>query len=105
MVQKKGVKFNEDKDSRISSMIVGARNQREDNHEGEESDVENDLYNLMRGHSVMMIAADSDESDNESEDESDEEIQLSGGNSSMATERKSSEVVPEERSPAPPQWG
>lgn len=113
MVQKKGVKFNEDKDTRISSMIVGARNQREDKHEGEESDVENDLYNLMRGHSVMMIAADSDESDNESEEDSDDEIQLSGGNSSMATERKSSEAVPEERSSAPslttpsasPQWG
>ena len=78
MVQKKGVKFNEDKDTRISSMIAGARNQGEDKQEGEESDVEKDLYNLMRGHSVMMIAADSDESDNESEGDSDEEVQLMG---------------------------
>ena len=112
-MQKKGVKSDEDKDTRISSMLVGTRNQGEDQQEGGESEVEDDLYNLMRGHSVLMIAADSDESENESEEDSDEEGQFNEGSSSISTEGKSpgaalevtSSVLCLSTSSASPQWG
>ena len=63
IIKKKGVKSEYEKDSRSSSMIVGQQGGAKGLHEDDESDVEDTLYNLMRGHSSLMIAADSDDSE------------------------------------------
>ena len=56
IVKKKSVHYVDEKDKKESSMIVS-----------EEDVAEDKLYNLMRGHTSLMIAADSDDSDDESE--------------------------------------
>ncbi len=57
IVKEKSVHYVDEKDKKESSMIVS-----------EEDGAEDKLYNLMRGHTSLMIAADSDDSDDESED-------------------------------------
>ena len=73
IIKKKGVKWEDEKDSRISSMIVGQQGEDKGQQEDGDSDVEDTLYNLMRGHSSLMIAADPEISDSESEGEREEE--------------------------------
>ena len=73
VVKKKGVKFEDEKDSRVSAMIVGQESKGRGQHEDDESDIEDTLYNLMRGHSSLMIAADSDDSEDESDESENKE--------------------------------
>jgi hypothetical protein len=65
IVKKKSVHYVDEKDKRESSMIVS-----------EEDAAEGKLYNLMRGHTSLMIAADSDDSeDDPDENDYDEDEQ------------------------------
>ncbi len=56
-------------------------------------DVEGELYNLMRGNTSLMIAATSDDSDDESEGNDAEEEQQESDMSVEASEIGSSSVV------------
>ena len=76
VVQKKNVKFSDKLVEGSSSMLIGRR---EGEEKEDESDVEEELYNLMRGNTSMMITAnagDSDDSDDlgESDGESVEDF-------------------------------
>jgi hypothetical protein len=62
-VQKKGVKFDEDKPTKSSSMIVGQEGNDTDYEDEEDLDTEGELYKLIRGRTSLMIAAASDDSD------------------------------------------
>ena len=63
IIKKKGVKWEDEKDSRISSMIVGQQGKAKRKQEDDDSDVEDTLYNLIRGHSSLMIAANDTDSE------------------------------------------
>jgi hypothetical protein len=70
MVVTKKSDGNRDAQEKSSSMVVRLKDE-EDN--SDEDDVEGDLYNLMRGHTAMMIAANSDTESDLDEENSDEE--------------------------------
>ena len=78
MIQRKGVRFGNLKDS--PSMMV---RDDESSAEDEEGSAEKELYNLMRGHNSLMITEGSDSSEEGEENKEDEN-------------EESSEAVPEE---------
>ena len=64
IVKKKEVNF-DDKKRKESSMMVSQKDDEGSKLSYEESDVEEELYNLMRGHTSLMITEDSSDSDEE----------------------------------------
>ncbi len=74
IVEKKSVQFVDEKEQKGSSMMVSQKV------------AEDKLYNLMRGHTSLMIAADSDSSEDEGEEGSEDD-----------ENNESSEAVPDER--------
>ena len=74
IVEKKSVQFVDEKEHKESSMMVSQKV------------AEDKLYNLMRGHTSLMIAADSDSSEDEGEEGSEDD-----------ENNESSEAVPDER--------
>ncbi len=74
-MQKKRVKFDEDKQMKSTSMMVGKDGNDTEAEDEDDLDVEGELYNLMRGNASLMIAAASDDSDDESEENDAEEQQ------------------------------
>ncbi len=98
IVKKKGVQGVDDKERRSSSMMVsqeGAGNRTQDY---DESDTEDELYNLMRGHASLMIAGGCDMSEDEKED--DDENEYDEETSELDEEEKK-----EESSSVVPEWG
>ena len=89
MVQKKGDRFANLKDEGSSSMMV-RDNGAVSEDEGESAETE--LYNLMRGNTVLMVTEDSD-SDSDSEQGANEEVGLE---SSTASEKNSVHTDPYE---------
>ncbi len=70
-VKKKQLCFEDEKHSKASSMMI--KEGKQDDHEDESSDSEEELYNLMRGHTSLMITEELDsESDNEADEGEDE---------------------------------
>ncbi len=67
IVKKKNVKFEEDNNPKGSSLMVSRSDEEDKDYEG--SDSEEELYNLMRGHTSLMITEESD-SDSEADQES-----------------------------------
>jgi hypothetical protein len=95
IVKKKSVRFEEENDKRESSMIASQKNEAESQSSYEEDEAEDKLYNILRGHTSLMIAEDSDLSEDD-EDDGDESEKEEEGSSS----------VPEWGAPSSePQWG
>ena len=112
MVQKKSVRISDKKEEGSSSMMI-----KEDggSSEDEGSNAETELYNLMRGHTSLMMVGESSDSDSEqehggsggeenSDSESDQEDSSSGGgessDSESGREESSSGKEPEMAPPA-----
>ena len=98
IVKKKGVQGVDDKERRSSSMMVsqeGAGNRTQDY---DESDTEDELYNLMRGHTSLMMAEGSDLSEDEKEDEDENE-------GDEKTSELDEDIKKEESSSVAPEWG
>jgi hypothetical protein len=93
IVKKKTVQFSNKGEEGNTSLVV-CRSDKED--DGEDSDAENELYNLMRGRTSLMIAATSEDSDDESEESDQEEVDQGHESSKEKSElESSSEVAPE----------
>jgi hypothetical protein len=86
IVKKKSVHYANEKEKRESSMIVSQNEEAETQHSYERDDAEDKLYNLLRGHTSLMIAEDSDSSEDDEEE----------GEESEKEEESSSSV---------PEWG
>ena len=83
IVEKKSVHYVDEKEQKESSMMVSQKV------------AEDKLYNLMRGHTSLMIAADSDTSEDEADSDSSED---EGQEGSLDDEKEeSSEAVHVER--------
>jgi hypothetical protein len=89
--------------------MVGETSEYEEDDGKRESAAEDELYNLMRGHTSLMVTDDSSDSEDESKDQvkEDDEENLQG--SSVAPESGSSSAVLEWGSTAGggfvPNWG
>ena len=66
IVKKKGANFVDKKEKSESSMLVSQREEAESKYGDGEDNAEEDLYNLMRGHTSLMITEDSSDSEEES---------------------------------------
>ena len=64
VVQKK-VAFDQNGVEKSSSLIVGDSSDHGDEDDKEELGEEDDLYNLMRGHTSLMVTEDTSDSDEE----------------------------------------
>ena len=93
IVKKKTAQFSKKGEEGNTSLVVCRRDKEDD---GEDSDAENELYNLMRGSTSLMIAATSEDSDDESEESDKEEVDQGHESSKEKSElESSSEVAPE----------
>jgi len=107
VVQKK-VEFDKKGIEKSSSLMVGDSDEHGEEEGKDEIGEEDDLYNLMRGHTSLMVTEDSSDSDEESKGEEEEDDE-GGRRTSVAPELGSSSAVPELRSTAggvfTPNWG
>ena len=95
IVKKKSVHYCDEKDKRESSMIASHNDEAESLHSDDDEDAEDKLYNLLRGHTSLMIAEDSDSSEDDEEE----------GEESEKEEESSSSVPGWGSSSTEPQWG
>ena len=94
-------------------MMVGLEGYDTDYHDDEKLDAEEELYNLMRGSTSLMIAAASDDSDEESDESGEEDDDGKSDSSEESSQLASSStaVEPAGRAPfltsssASPEWG
>jgi hypothetical protein len=105
IVKKKSIHYVDEKDKRESSMIASQNDKAESLHSYEGDDAEYKLYNLLRGHTSLMIAEGSDSS--EDDEEEGEESEKEEESSSSVPEWASSSTEPQWGSTVsnPPTWG